>query len=87
MHNFKEPLEHFSKKDNKYIFPHNGYKPEKKMDFFELEITIRAGNLEDINGLLPLVTSDFLLKQDKRKIGTWSGNDSNFVWHLNNLTD
>ena len=46
----------------------------------ELNITIRAGSVDDIIGLIPRVTGDFI--QGNEKIGSWCGHDSNYAFRL-----
>lgn len=47
--------------------------------FLELNITIRAGSIDDIIGLIPRATGEFLRGG---KIGSWCGDASNYEYNL-----
>lgn len=55
----------------------NGAEPIK---FFELSITIRAGSIDDIIGLIPRVTGSFM--NGDERVGSWCGDDSNYEFNL-----
>lgn len=83
MHNFGKDLPTYHRKNGLLM---TGSKEKvKEVEFLELDITVRASSIEHINGLLPVIVKDFLLKQDKDKIGTWSSDTCNFCWQLNSL--
>lgn len=60
---------------------------EEPIKFFELNLTIRAGSLDDILGLLPKAIGDFiegsaLRIKGKDKIGSWCNDKSNYSYRL-----
>lgn len=76
-----------------YVFPHSGEpielkeEKEESIKFFELNLTIRAGSLDDILGLLPKAIGDFIEGSTSRvegmdKIGSWCNDKSNYSYHL-----
>ena len=53
---------------------------EKPIKLLELNIIIRAGSIDDIIGLIPKVTGDFVC--GNKKIGSWCGVSSNYEFKL-----
>jgi len=56
-----------------------------KLKFYELEITIRAGDIDTIKGLLPQAVNDFMLSS--KPAGGNSTDDSNYSFILTDQDD
>ena len=60
---------------------------EEPVKFFELNLTIRAGSLDDVLGLLPKAIGDFiegstLRTKGKDELGSWCDDKSNYSYRL-----
>lgn len=51
-----------------------------EIKLLELDITIRAGSVDEIIGLIPKVTGDFV--KGNKEIGSWCSDTSNYEWKL-----